>query len=1143
MPFRSKRHASDGQISNEAGLLRATCNSPEILTTPPRAVDRRRFASREFHYQDSEALPFQESTPVTPPKSRSRKQSVASSLSERLKGTLDQISFGSLVEAFRRARRERQEKGDLLDRTETDKLKSFWDFFEAKDSNHPPPAQDLPQGHLKVDEAAEDRATDQQRPSTSCRLSDITERSGQVHPHGPTLTTNMDISRLSAPSSSVLADQQDKARRVKDAQAVYQKIVRDAQKSNTQIPPYDFLELIGKGAFGRVYKCRDQRTGNLVAVKILNIDEQDWSSGFGAQDPRDETIKDFRKEVGILQQLKDNNVKNVNVIHDAFDLHSQLWMVSDYCTGGSLRTLLRPFEKNGRPAGFPLECIIPVARELAIAVAGIHEMHIIHRDIKCANVYITEDGELQLGDFGIVAVMDDVSSKRKTVIGTPHWMAEEMLAGMDSGTTTEGYGTEIDIWSYGCTVWEMATGTPPNSNRHPMDVGDALADMTPRLTGDEYPEVLRDFIAFCLNPDAKARPTAAEILRHPFIADTSISHPTSGLVPLIERFKLWEHGGGSRASLWIAGPADPRATVHGDETSDSNDDDSFGNWNFSTSGNFDQAFGRRFSQLSNLGHDEQSQWSPHAAALPPLTTAGLSVAERIKREHTELSANRGEQSLARLYDPYDPSGYQIATPISAPSAPPSPPPSDLPLRTFTSGAPTRESMIEIDLNEAEVGETATSVFALHMDAINEQTMKAVPRHTLQDDDEDDDYGYAQRDNDDRRATLEWTFPSSQTIAAPELKRGTMDWTFNTAEAREPDEPEPQMDLLSPRRGGELPPGFKPQLKHSATEPLGHFRTISHDTGKSAPSPIRESIGSMIDLDMSFAESSQIRRPSTASSMAGSTMTDMTSGNPFDLEDDQDHHEADRSRFSYHKQWQSDGGHPKRSSHKTMPMHARGSSLSSTGSDLDRRLSNAGDSFQDPSYFVTQQPFGLDQPFTHQNDNSSSDQWPNFDEFEASPRFNTLTDVPRLGTAAFPLDAGIQTNGFDSSSARSRAHSSEPTSGPEISFPHIQAPHPDALDEEADPRFLYDEMARILEDLSHGLNSTHQALTRSAALGEDDDGYMSSAMDGYLSSDIDGGFDSMKDNTEDEGTPDYSDQLTARRKPRKIEIRSPSQHSP
>ena len=113
-------------------------------------------------------------------------------------------------------------------------------------------------------------------------------------------------------------------------------------------------------------------------------------------------------------------------------------------------------------------------------------------------------------------------------------------------------------------------------------------------------------------------------------------------------------------------------------------------------------------------------------------------------------------------------------------------------------------------------------------------------------------------------------------------------------------------------------------------------------------------------------------------------------------------------------------------------------------------------------------------------------------------------------------------------------------GPEVSFPAIQAPHPDAMAEEADPSFVMDEFARLMEDLTHGLNSTQQAFGHIA---EDDDGYMSSNIDGYMSSDIDGGFDSMKETTEDEGTPDYSDQLTAKRKPRKIEHRSPPHQSP
>ena len=228
----------------------------------------------------------------------------------------------------------------------------------------------------------------------------------------------MDPSRL-APDSSQQGEKKQKA--VQDAKDMYQLVRRNCERTNTQVPPYDFIELIGKGAFGRVYKCKDRSTGDLVAIKIVNTDEVDYQ-----QDSldKDDTIRDFRKEVTILQQLKDSNAKNVNMIHDAFDLQEQLWIVSDYCTGGSIRTLMRA-QPSSHP-GLEEQYIIPIARELALAMKSVHYIGVIHRDIKCTNVYVTEEGEIQLGDFGIVGVLDDGVSKRQTMIGTPHYMPREM---------------------------------------------------------------------------------------------------------------------------------------------------------------------------------------------------------------------------------------------------------------------------------------------------------------------------------------------------------------------------------------------------------------------------------------------------------------------------------------------------------------------------------------------------------------------------------------------------------------------------------------------------------------------------------------------------------------------------------------------
>ncbi|KAK4499057.1 hypothetical protein PRZ48_009569 [Zasmidium cellare] len=1007
---------------------------------------------------------------------------------------------------------------NVLDKADTNKLNKFWDLSE-----HQAREEAANRGRGSAEHSAGQRSP---YPGLHLHLPSISEHPVDVLGSLPRF--KMDSSLLT-PGSRLLADQADKQRRVKDAKDMYASIVSKAERSNTPLPPYDFIELIGKGAFGRVYKCRDQKSGNLVAVKITSIDDADFEG----------TVRDFQKEVDILQQLKSNKVKNVNVIHDAFDLHSQLWIVADYCTGGSIRTLLRAWEKNGKPQGLPEHFIIPIARELALALKGMHAMHIIHRDIKGANVYITEDGALQLGDFGIVGVIDDANSKRKTVIGTPHFMPKEMMEKMSEEEDfkgEEGYGTEVDIWAYGCTILEMATGSPPMIHlREPDAMVKAMETQgAPRLEGTQYSAELCDLVAFCLQLDPKARPTADAVLKHPSIAHSSKQYPTSSLVKLIEKFKIWEHGGGSRSSLWLPAPSDVARGTASDNEEQAADNDDLDDWNFSTSDDFD----KRFSQMpplqdGDLGYLQAPEGAGLPPGLPPLNTQNLSVAERIKREHSEMSANRGERSLARVFNTNDDAGYQVASPPMEPTPPadmPSPP-SDLPLRNFTSNAPTRESMIEIDLNEADVNETATSTFALHMDAINENTIKPAPRKAAFDEEDDDDYQYDKQEDTSKRDTMAWTFPSAP--AAPQPKRGTMDWSFSTAEPAQPEES--SMSTTSPASGGgdDFLPGFRANLNRTATEPIGHFRDFSHDGGSSAASPNRNSVASMIDLDMGMVDPprhledpAEIVRPSTASSAAGSTMTDMTSGNPFDLEDDPVQNEIDRNRFSYHKQWQSEGGRGNRNSHRTMQMHARGSSLASNESGVENgHMTNSDPGLGEPMApsAVFESGLSLAQEDTNQ--------WPNFstfDSFDSSPNYlPTLGDVQRMGDTGFGgLDRNLRPNGV---STRSREPSSEPA-GPEVDFPDIVAPDPNALHEDADPRLLEDEFGHVLADLATALTGVEQSLRQYANVDDlvDDD---------EPASDFESGFESNREPmTEDEGNADSM--LTARRnKPRS---RSPRQ---
>lgn len=639
--------------------------------------------------------------------------------------------------------------------------------------------------------------------------------------------------------------QTTKTKAAEDARQMQVNVIEECKKSGKSPPHYSLLELIGKGSFGRVYKGWDTGSGRLVAVKIIDIDEGDTLN------PRlADTYSDFMKEVNALKVLSNTKAKNINHVIEALPVGKAMWMITEYCAGGSISTLMRP-----TPRGLKERFIIIILREVAEAVKYVHAAGIIHRDLKCANVLITETGGVQLCDFGVAGMMEHSFDKRSTFIGTPNWMAPEMFG------RNPRYGKEVDIWAFGSMAYEMATGMPPNamSGVTGPEMGNYLKQHIPRLDGDHYSDGMKDIVAYCLEERPEDRPTIEEVQNHFFIRDTEIEYPFSLLSELIKAFKHWEAAGGSRKSLFNPGGAQaPFGSPFPDESE--------GDWNFSTTAAFDQAVddSTNFQDVINV-YGSSVDLSSQFADQTSKPSRQQQARERGRRRPPPEALNPIMAPLEKLFDPNTISNYEENSRVHY-GRDFVMPMSDLPLRERddTAKISIRDTMIDLGGHDSETGDSSFPGMTLRADrssrtdasdyAYNDGTFREFSAVDLSD----------IADNNNRR-TQEWKFPS---VLPASADTQTSHFPTVSAVARPP---------------ATLGVGSRPTLVHHPTEPIGiGFSNSMASVPNSPRMSVRESL---IDLDFSMPESvldyaPEHPRPSTADSTASG---DMTSENPFNLE--------------------------------------------------------------------------------------------------------------------------------------------------------------------------------------------------------------------------------------------------------------------